>query len=103
MQQSQPATTAVDEVVLEHCDGSGLALLHFLNLGMTPPGTEVPVGGLRPEFLSLFQEFTGENCQKSRPRPLPKKPGAEEVGEIMEAVASDLKATHKPAGNGLAL
>ena len=82
---------------------AGSALLHFLNLGMTPPGTEVPVGGLRPEFLSLFQEFTGENCQKSRPRPLPKKPGAEEVGEIMEAVASDLKATHKPAENGLSL
>jgi phospholipid/cholesterol/gamma-HCH transport system permease protein len=92
LQQLKPAALEVDAAGLEHCDGSGLALLHFLNLGgMTPPGTKITVRGLRPEFLGLFQKFTGEDYQKNRPQPLPKKSLAEELGETAVAAAGDLK------------
>jgi phospholipid/cholesterol/gamma-HCH transport system permease protein len=82
----------VDASEVEHCDGAGLALLHFLEMGgMTPAGTQVSVRGLRPEFLNLYQRFTSEDYEKNRPRPPVKRSTAVEVGEGVLTIAGGLK------------
>jgi len=83
----------VEASAVEYCDGAGLALLHFLSMGgMSPPGTQVNISGLRPEFENLFKKFTTEDYQKSRPQAVPKTALAEEVGESACALAGDLHA-----------
>jgi len=82
----------VDASGVEHCDGAGLALLHFLEMGgMTQPGVKVGIQGLRPEFLNLFQRFTAEDYDKNRPRPPVKLSTAVEVGEGVLTIAGGLK------------
>jgi phospholipid/cholesterol/gamma-HCH transport system permease protein len=82
----------VDASGVEQCDGAGLALLHFLEMGgMTSSGTQVSIRGLRPEFLNLFQKFTAEDYEKNRPRPPVKLSTAVEVGEGVLTIAGGLK------------
>lgn len=81
----------VDASGVDYCDGAGLALLHFLNMGgMSPPGTKVKVRGLRPEFDNLFKKFSAEDYEKNRPQPSPKTPVAEEVGRAARETVDDL-------------
>jgi phospholipid/cholesterol/gamma-HCH transport system permease protein len=92
-----PKTSAtqlnVDASGVDYCDGAGLALLHFLNMGgMSPPGAKVNLDGLPPELDNLFKKFTTEDYQKSRPLPPPKVAVADEVGSSARAVVSDLHA-----------
>jgi phospholipid/cholesterol/gamma-HCH transport system permease protein len=82
----------VDAAEVEYCDGAGLALLHFLNMGgMLPPGGKATVRGLRPEYQDLFQRFTPEDYQRNRPQP--PSPGSVivEVGHAVAAQANDFK------------
>jgi phospholipid/cholesterol/gamma-HCH transport system permease protein len=82
----------VDASEVEHCDGAGLALLHFLEMGgMTSPGTKVNIRGLRPEFLNLFRRFTADDYEKNRPRPPAKGSVAVEVGQGVLTIAGGLK------------
>jgi phospholipid/cholesterol/gamma-HCH transport system permease protein len=82
----------VDASEVEHCDGAGLALLHFLEMGgMTSAGVKVGIRGLRPEFLNLFQRFTAGDYEKNRPRPPAKGSMAVEAGEGVLTIAGGLK------------
>jgi len=81
----------VDASGVDYCDGAGLALLHFLNMGgMSPQGAKVTVRGLRAEFENLFKKFSLEDYQKNRPQPTPKTPITEEVGKSACAMAGEL-------------
>lgn len=93
LRQNPPAALEVNASGIEHCDGSGLALLHFLSLGgMLPAGGKADIKGLRPEFLNLFRKFTKEDYEKNRPVPEPRTPLIEELGASFSEVASDVKA-----------
>ena len=90
--QTPVSALEVDAAGVEYCDGAGLALLHFLNMGgMAAPGAKVTVTGLKPEFLALFQKFTVEDYQNNRPHPPAPSHLAEEVGKATCAVANGLK------------
>ena len=65
LRQTPITTLEVDASGVEHCNGAGLALLHFLSPGgLSPFGGKTTVVGLRPEFLSLFQKFTAEDSSE---------------------------------------
>jgi phospholipid/cholesterol/gamma-HCH transport system permease protein len=92
LRQPPVSTLDVDVSGVEHCDGAGLALLHFLGMGgMTAAGGKVTVRGLRPEFASLFRRFTVEDYRNNRPQPPEKISVAEQVGEAASGAAADLK------------
>ena len=92
LRQAPLTTLEVDASGVEYCDGAGVALLHFLSPGgLSPFGGKTTVVGLRPEFLSLFQKFTAEDYQRTRPQPAPKPPVVDEVGASTIAVATGLK------------
>src|SRR5262245_5441824 len=72
LRQKPPAALEVDASGVEHCDGAGLALLHYLGMGgMSPSGVRATVRGLRPEFINLFRRFSAEDYQKNLPQPPP--------------------------------
>jgi phospholipid/cholesterol/gamma-HCH transport system permease protein len=92
LRRTPPASLEVDASGVEHCDGAGLALLHFLSMGgMSSSGGKATVKGLRPEFMNLFQRFSAEDYQKNRPQPPPKVGIAEQVGEATTSAYSDWK------------
>jgi phospholipid/cholesterol/gamma-HCH transport system permease protein len=73
----------VDASGVEHCDGAGLALLHYLSMGgMSAKGTKATIKGLRPEFMNLFQRFSIEGYEKNLPVEGPKIGLPEQVGTI---------------------
>jgi phospholipid/cholesterol/gamma-HCH transport system permease protein len=93
LRRSPVSTLEVDATEVEYCDGAGLALLHFLNMGgMLPPGGKITVRGLRPEYHDLFRRFTAEDYQRNRPQPPAPGSVVEEMGRAVAAQASDLKA-----------
>jgi phospholipid/cholesterol/gamma-HCH transport system permease protein len=82
----------VDASEVDYCDGAGLALLRFLRMGgMSPPGTQITVQGLRPELASLFEKFTAEDYQKNLPQAPAKSHLADEVGRSAVVLARDLR------------
>ncbi|MFO1476318.1 MAG: ABC transporter permease [Verrucomicrobiota bacterium] len=90
--QNRVTTLEINAAGLEHCDGAGLALLHFLQFGgMTPAGATVTISGLHPQFESEFSRFSAEdfrqNISKSRPRPRI----TEQVGDTVVAAIQDWK------------
>lgn len=90
LRQTPFTSLEVDASGVEHCDGAGLALLHFLSMGgMSPSGGKVAVGGLRPEFMNLFQRFSAEDYQQNRPQPTPCINVAEQVGAETVAAWED--------------
>jgi phospholipid/cholesterol/gamma-HCH transport system permease protein len=92
LRQNPPANLDVDAAQVEHCDGAGLALLHFLAMGgMSPAGGTVTVRGLKPEFQNLFQKFTAEDYRKNRPLPPVRTNLAEETGAATVAALNDWK------------
>lgn len=81
LRRNPPRQLDVDASGIERCDGAGLALLHFLNMGGPCPGViKANVKGLRPEFVDLFKRFSVEDYQKNLPKPPPKVSTAEQVG-----------------------
>lgn len=92
LRQSPVSNLSVDASGIEHCDGAGLALLHFLSMGgMSPSGGKATVQGLKPEFMNLFQRFSAEDYQKNKPQPPPKVKITEQVGEATVASYNDWK------------
>ena len=90
--QTPVSALEVDASGVDYCDGAGLALLHFLNMGgMSPPGAKVTIKGLKSEFLALFQKFTTADYQNNRPQPPAPSPVAQEVGKAACAVANDFR------------
>ena len=82
----------VDASGLRVCDGAGLALLRYLNMGRMTPGASVSVSGLEAGLEQIFRAFTQEDYEAFRPptrvkcHPLP-----EEVGCAVRQAASDLR------------
>lgn len=77
---------------LRVCDGSGLALLRYLNMGRMTPGASVSVSGLETGLEQIFRAFTSQDYEAFRPptrvkcHPLP-----EEVGAGVRQAAIDLR------------
>lgn len=90
----------VDASGLRVCDGAGLALLRYLNMGRMTPGASVSVSGMEAGLEQLFQAFTQEDYEAFRPparvkcHPLP-----EEVGGAVRQAASDLREQVEFLGN----
>ncbi len=90
----------VDASGLRVCDGAGLALLRYLNMGRMTPGASVSVSGLEAGLEQLFRGFTQEDYEAFRPparvkcHPLP-----EEVGGAVRQAASDLREQVEFLGN----
>ena len=92
LRKTESVSLDVDASGLDHCDGAGLALLQFMNLGgMTSPGTKVTIYGLRPEFEILFQQLTAGASQIKQPQPPVKGGLAEQVGKRAFEHWDDLK------------
>jgi len=83
----------VDASAVDYCDGAGLALLQYVNMGvMLPAGAKATIKGLRPEFQNLFQKFSAEDYQKNRPEPPPRSSLAAEVGQATVNMTGEAKA-----------
>jgi phospholipid/cholesterol/gamma-HCH transport system permease protein len=92
LRQTPVASLEVDASGIERCDGSGLALLHFLAMGgMSSTGDHAVVKGLRPQFEGLYQRFSADDYRNNRPQSPPKTNLAEESGRIAVAAIHDLK------------
>ena len=82
----------VDASGLQFCDGAGLALLRYLNMGRMTRGATVSVLGLEEDLEKLFRGFTLEDYEAFRPplrtesRSLP-----EEVGKEVSQLTADLR------------
>jgi phospholipid/cholesterol/gamma-HCH transport system permease protein len=86
------ATLDVDASGLRVCDGAGLALLRYLNMGRMTPGASVSVSGLEAGLEQIFRAFTQEDYEAFRPPPRVKcHPLPEEVGCAVRQAASDLR------------
>lgn len=85
-------TLEVDASGLRFCDGAGLALLRYLNMGRMTPQATVSVVGMEADLEKLFRGFTSEDYEAFRPasrmkcRSLP-----DEVGNWVRQVTSDLR------------
>ena len=82
----------VDASNLQVCDGAGLALLRYLNMGRMTPGATVSVIGMEADLDKIFREFTTEDYEAFRP------PGRmkchslpEEMGNGVRRAATDLR------------
>jgi phospholipid/cholesterol/gamma-HCH transport system permease protein len=82
----------VDASGLRICDGAGLTLLRYLDMGRMTPGASVSVSGLEAGLEQIFRAFTREDYEAFRPptrvkcHPLP-----EEVGGAVRQAAWDLR------------
>lgn len=81
----------IDASEISYCDGSGIALLWFLQTGGMTPGAAVTVHGLKAEFEKLFANFTLEDYEANRRRPAEKTRVPEEVGKGVQAMLRDLR------------
>ncbi len=92
LRQTPVASLEVDASGIEHCDGAGFALLHFLAMGgMSPTSGQAVVKGLPPRFEGLYQRFSADDYRHNRPQ-LPAKTNlAEETGRITTAAIDDWK------------
>ncbi len=82
----------VDANGLQVCDGAGLALLRYLNMGRMTPGATVSVSGLESGREQLFQAFTVEDYEAFRPPSRVKCHSLPaEVGGAVRLAAADLR------------
>ena len=90
----------VDAGGLQFCDGSGLALLHYLNMAKMTPSATVSVRGLEPDLEKLFLGFTSEDYEAFRSVARVKKHSLpEEIGESVSLAAADLREQVSFLGN----
>ncbi len=77
---------------LEVCDGAGLALLRYLNMGKMTPAASVSLRGLQPELQKNFHNFTAEDYaafhapDRKKCHSLP-----DEIGGSIAQVGADLR------------
>jgi len=82
----------VDAGGLQFCDGAGLALIRYLNMGKMTPSATVSILGLEPELEKLFLGFTSgdyeafHSAERVKNHSLP-----EEIGESVSLAAADLR------------
>jgi phospholipid/cholesterol/gamma-HCH transport system permease protein len=69
LRDAEVRTLEVDASGLRFCDGAGLALLRYLNMGRMTPKAAVSVVGLNPELEKIFRGFTSEDYEAFRPQP----------------------------------
>jgi phospholipid/cholesterol/gamma-HCH transport system permease protein len=82
----------VDASNLQVCDGAGLALLRYVNMGRMTPGATVSVLGLEADLDKIFREFTAEDYEAFRPPRLMKCHSLpEEMGSGIRRAATDLR------------
>jgi len=80
----------VDAGGLQFCDGAGLALLRYLDMGKMTPSATVSVRGLEPGLEKLFLGFTSGDYEEFRAAVRVKKHSLlEEVGESVSLAAAD--------------
>ena len=93
-------TLEVDAGGLQFCEGAGLALLRYLNMGKMTPSATVSVLGLVPELEKLFLGFTSEDYEAFRSVARVKKHSLpDEVGESVRLAAADLREQVSFLGN----
>ena len=86
------ATLEIDASGLLVCDGTGLALLRYLNMGKMTPQAKVSVVGLEAQTDKIFRGFTAEDYEAFRPasrikcRSLPV-----ETGMAVRSAGADLR------------
>jgi phospholipid/cholesterol/gamma-HCH transport system permease protein len=77
---------------LQFCDGAGLALLRYLNMGKMTPTATVSVLGLEAEIEKLFRGFTAEDYEAFHtPARAKRNHLPEEVGNAVAQVSADLR------------
>jgi phospholipid/cholesterol/gamma-HCH transport system permease protein len=76
---------------LEHCDGAGIALLRFLNLGGMTGGATVEIAGLKPAWRGIFEAVTAEDVRAFQGQPFAKPHVVEEVGRWGAGLLRDLR------------
>ncbi len=82
----------IDATCLESCDGPGLALLRYLNLGKMTPSATVSVSGLKEEISAFLSAFTAEDYEAFRPAVEARKLSLpEELGRATGRMAGDLR------------
>ena len=82
----------VDAGGLQFCDGAGLGLLRFLNMGKMTPDATVSVTGLEASLEKIFRGFTAQDYQAfGVPSRKIKNSLPEEVGESVSLAAADLR------------
>ena len=90
----------VDAGGLQFCEGAGLALLRYLNMGKMTPSATVSVVGLEPDLEKLFLVFTSEDYEAFRSAARVKKHSLpDEVGESVRLAAADLREQVSFLGN----
>lgn len=62
-------TLEINVSELRVCDGAGLALLRYLNMGRMTPQAVVSLIGLDAELEKVFYAFTSEDYEALRPKP----------------------------------
>ena len=86
--------TALDVEVsgLQICDGAGLALLRYLNMGIKTPSAKVSVRGLQPNLQKNFNLFTLQDYENFRPQ-APRKCHSlpDEAGNATAQIGADLR------------
>ncbi len=65
---------------IEQCDGSGMALLHYLDMGGMTPGASVTLRGLRAELERMYHSFSADDFRSNRPPLAAKGHMAEDFG-----------------------
>jgi phospholipid/cholesterol/gamma-HCH transport system permease protein len=87
------AALEVDGSALQICDGAGLSLLRYLNMGKMTPSASVSVLGLPPELQKNFQAFTAADYEAFH-EPSRKKCHSlpDEVGNAVAQMDADLRA-----------
>jgi phospholipid/cholesterol/gamma-HCH transport system permease protein len=85
------AALEVDATGLEQADGSGIALLHYLDMGGMTPGATVTLNGLKPELARLFRRFTADDFLQNRPPPPPKIKITEDLGRGFRLTMRDFR------------
>ena len=92
LRQAKIKALEVEAGGLQFCDGAGLALLRYLNMGKMTPSATVSVLGLEPDLEKLFRGFTAEDYETFRPSArLRKNSLPEEVGNAVAQARADLR------------
>jgi len=81
----------VDASKVDYCDGGGIAMLIDLLRQQRPPGAEVVVRGLAPQFEALLRQFDPVAMRQAVIPPTAKRGGIEELGRASLTVWRDMR------------
>ena len=85
-------TLEVNAIGLRFCDGAGLALLRYLNMGKMTPEANISVVGLEAGTEKLFCGFTSDDYETFRPPARTTRYSLpEEVGKAVALAGADLR------------